>query len=110
MKLEELDEKWVGKNPEKTWLKFLCRKYSPNTVMEWIHRGIVSSQRLKPRVMEWHKQQVEALGVPIEVEQPQVDVYEEMQNMIQQEEIQAKQSTDSSVFVEDTGDYFSDLD
>jgi len=62
MKLKELDLEWNGQNVDKSAMKLLCRKYSPELLMEWIHRGLT----VKPdEVIKWHKAKLQELGQPI---------------------------------------------
>ena len=84
--LKELDEMWEGSNLDKTNLKYLCRKYSPEIILDWINRGI--SIQNKEKVIAWYKQKLLELGFEF-LEKP-------------------KEIPDERLFSEDAGNYFSD--
>jgi len=83
--LKELDEMWTGGNIDKDSLKYLCRKYSPQVIMEWIERGLTISN--KDKVIIWHKTKLKESGI-ILPETP--------------EEVK-----DGRLFKEEVGDYFN---
>lgn len=62
MNLAELDKNWAGQNVDKSNLKLLCRKYSPQLMMDWIHRGLSLQKDI---AVDWHKQKLIELGSPI---------------------------------------------
>lgn len=62
MLLSELDKEWDGQNVDKASIKLLCRKYSPQLLMDWIHRGLTVK---KDGLIEWHKVKLSDLGSPV---------------------------------------------
>jgi len=86
MSLEELDSLWNGENIDKNNLKYLCRKYSPKLVMDWIERGL--SLNNKTELVNWHKTKLTELG----------------ENLIEK----PKEIKDERLFGGDYGDYFQD--
>lgn len=84
--LLELDEIWKTDNLDAKQLKYLCRKYNPLTVVDWINRGMAIHD--KEKVIVWHKAKLEELGQPV-IEKP-------------------KEIKDERLFSDDVGDYFED--
>jgi hypothetical protein len=84
--LKELDEMWQGSNLDKSQLKYLCRKYGPLVIIEWINRGITIHD--KEKVINWYKQKLLELGYEF-LEKP-------------------KEVPDERLFKDDFGDYFSE--
>jgi hypothetical protein len=68
--LEELDKLWEGQNTDKAAIKLLCRKYSPNLVLDWIHRGLTLKKEV---AIVWHKTKLKELGEEL-IEQPRMTV------------------------------------
>ena len=84
--LKELDELWEGQNLDESSLKLLCRRYSPTTILEWIHRGLTIHN--KENTVTWHREKLAELGVDIPELPPEVE--------------------DERLEEEDHGDYFSE--
>ena len=86
MNLQELDTLWMGQNLDKNSIKFLCRKYGPVLILDWIQRGLTVAK--KQDMILWHQLKLKELGV--EVLQKPTEV------------------KDGKFFIEDAGDYFSE--
>jgi hypothetical protein len=86
MNLKELDNLWEGQNIDKNSLKYLCRKYSPLLIIDWIHRGL--SINKKEELKAYHKNKLSELGEVL-IEKP-------------------KEVTDDRLFSEKYGDYFTE--
>ena len=84
--LNELDKLWEGENIDKNSLKYLCRKYEPKIVLDWINRGL--SINNKEELVTWHKEKLVELGEEI-IEKP-------------------KEIQDDRLFEGDHGDYFQE--
>ena len=84
--LPELDQLWEGSNIDKASLKLLCRKYGPQIVLEWVHRGLTLQKEL---TVDWHKNKLAELG----------------EKIIEPEAIPEEGSENLAV---DFGDYFTD--
>jgi len=84
--LKELDELWEGQNLDKANIKLLCRKYSPQVIMEWIARGLTIHN--KDLLATWYKERLKEMGEEIMEKPPEVK--------------------DKRLFKEEVGDYFSD--
>ena len=86
MSLKDLDELWDTPNLDEKNMKYLCRKYSPKLILEWINRGLTINN--KEIVIDWYKLKLEELGEKV-IPQP--------------EEVE-----DDKLFNESYGDYFSE--
>ena len=84
--IQELDNLWSGTNIDKTSIKYLCRKYGPTVLMEWIHKGLTLTKT--EELKTWHQTKLSELGVVVVQKPPEV--------------------TDGQFFTETTGDYFAD--
>lgn len=84
--LDELDKLWAGSNVDESSLKLLCRKYTPLTILGWIHRGLTIQN--KENIIDWHKIKLSELGVDVPEPLPEVD--------------------DERLEEKDYGDYFSE--
>jgi hypothetical protein len=66
--LPDIDKLWEGQNVDKNSLKYLCRKYGPHIILEWINRGL--SINNKELVITFYKQKLQELGVEL-LDKPQ---------------------------------------
>lgn len=62
MNLKELDKLWEGDNIDKYALKLLCRKFGPELILDWVHRGLTVNKDI---AIEWHKNKMLELGVKV---------------------------------------------
>lgn len=86
MTLKQLDELWETPNLDEKNIKYICRKYGPHIILDWINRGL--SIHDKQKVIDWYKLKLEELGEPV-IEKP-------------------KEVEDDRLFNEEFGDYFSE--
>jgi hypothetical protein len=76
--LKDLDEYWKSGHLDLDNLKALCRKYTPQLILDWVYRGLTIMK--KDSMIDWHKQSLLDLGLEpakVVVEKDDVNFAEE---------------------------------